>query len=92
MNAREIPRGDGQDLVLSWRWVERAEESKLMAPLCLGDQGNVMPQIEKGSQEGKLTWGKMKNSFLDDNRAYIYCSKRQMKLGLELKERSELVA
>jgi len=92
VDARESPRGDGQDLVLAWRWAERAEESKLMAPLCLGDQGNVMPQTEKGNQEGRLTWGKMKNSFLDDNRAYIYCPNGQMKLGLELKERSELVA
>lgn len=44
-----------------------------------------MPQTEKGKKEGKLTWGKMKNSFLDGNRAYIYCPSGQMKLRLELK-------
>lgn len=57
MDAREILRGDGQDLVLAWGWAERAEEAKLMASLCLGDQGNVMPQTEKGSWEGKVTCG-----------------------------------
>lgn len=61
----ERSQRDGQDLALVWRWEEKAEESKLMAPLCLGDQGDVIPQTEKGSQEGKLTWAKMKNSFLD---------------------------
>lgn len=56
----ERSQRDGQDLALVWRW-----EEKLMAPLCLGDQGDVIPQTEKGSQEGKPTWAKTKNSFLD---------------------------
>lgn len=60
MDARETSqRGDGQDLVSAQRWEEREkEESKQMEPLSLGDQENVMPQTEKGSQEGKLGGGK----------------------------------
>lgn len=32
----------------------------------------------KGKPGGKADLGKMKNSFLDDNRAYIYCPNGQM--------------
>lgn len=49
-----------------------------------------MPQTEKGKKEGELTWGKMKKSFLDDNRAYIYCPSGQMK-QTGAQERLELV-
>lgn len=55
VDAREQSQSeDGQDLVSAWRWEERKkEESDLMETLCW-----VMPPMEKGSQEGKLVWGK----------------------------------
>lgn len=50
MDARErSQRGDGQDLVSGQRWEEKKrEESKLMDPLSLGDQGNGHVPNRKG--------------------------------------------
>lgn len=63
MDAREILKGDGQDLVSAWRW-ERGQrgESELVESLNLGDWENGHPK-QKGNPGGKAGLGE-DNSFL----------------------------
>ena len=62
METEREGRGGGQRDIPQWGWTgsdacmeeREREQSKLVDPLCLGDQEEVMPQTEKGSWKEKL--------------------------------------